>query len=71
MTPNDVKAHYRTGYNFKKVTGMSDNNLTNWFKYGYIPFKSQKKLEEMTGGALKAEWDNSEPYFSKIKQPTK
>lgn len=67
MTPDDVKAHFKTGYNFRSKTGMSDNNLRNWLKCGYVPYKSQRKLEVLTGGDLKAVWDEKEPYFSPVK----
>lgn len=46
---------------------MSPNTLTNWVKCGYVPFKSQKKLEQLTDGKLKAVWDEKEPYFSPAK----
>lgn len=64
MTPNDVKKYFVTGYRLTKLTGMSDNNLSNWEKMGYVPFKSQKKIEELTKGELVAVWDEKEPYFS-------
>lgn len=62
MTPKDVKMHFRTGYQFKKETGMSPNTLTNWIKCGYVPFKSQKKIEQITDGTLIAIWDEKEPF---------
>lgn len=67
MNPNEVRKYFKTGYNLKMTTGMSDNNLNNWDKLGYIPFKSQKKIEHLTKGELKAVWDEKEPYFSPIK----
>lgn len=67
MTPNEVKEHFKTGYQFRKQTAMSPNTLTNWIKCGYVPFKSQKKLEQLTDGILKAVWDDKEPYFSPTK----
>jgi len=62
MTPEEVKEHFKTGYKFRKETGMSPNTLTNWVKCGYVPFKSQKKLEQLTSGLLKAVWDDKEPF---------
>lgn len=64
MTPKEVRDYFGTGYNLNQKTGMSDNNLNNWDKLGYVPFKSQKKIEELTNGELVAVWDNKEPYFS-------
>ena len=56
MTPEDVKKYYRSGYNFRKVTKMSDVSLGNWLRWGYIPEASQYKLERLTNGELKTEW---------------
>ena len=67
MKPKDVKAHYGTGYNFRKETGMSPNTLTNWIKCGYVPYKSQRKIEQLTDGKLGAVWDDNEPFFSPTK----
>jgi hypothetical protein len=67
MKPKDVKKFYKTGYRFRKQTGMSDNTLKNWIDCGYVPFKSQKKIEAITNGILVAEWDDNEPFFSSIK----
>lgn len=63
MTPEQVRVYYDNGYNFKKVTGMSRNSLHNWFKCGFVPFLSQKKLEKLTNGSLIAEWDDKELNF--------
>jgi hypothetical protein len=57
MSPKEVKKYYRTQYNFHKETGMSAMSLCNWLKWGYVPFLSQKKIEELTNGTLKAVWD--------------
>ncbi len=67
MTPEDVKIYFGTGYNLRSKTGMSDHNLRNWAKKGYVPYKTQRKLEEITGGELVAVWDDKEPYFSPTK----
>lgn len=67
MTPKQVRTYFKTGYNLRQKTGMSDNNLNNWDKLGYVPFKSQKKIEELTKGELQAVWDNKEPFCSPIK----
>ncbi len=54
MTLDEVKKHFNTGYQLKKVTGMSYNNIYNWEKLGYVPILSQMKIETRTHGALKA-----------------
>lgn len=64
MTPKEVRKYFGTGYKLNQLTGMSDNNLNNWDKLGYVPFKSQKKIEELTNGELVAVWDKKEAYFS-------
>ena len=60
MTPQDVREHFKTGYNFRKLTGMSDNTMHNWINAGYIPYISQKKIEKVTDGSLVAVWDDQE-----------
>lgn len=56
MTPQELKKYYRTGYNFRKLTGLSPNNLANWLKWGYVPEETQYKLERITNGLFKTEW---------------
>jgi hypothetical protein len=56
MKPTDVKEHFGTAYKFYKATGMSPANLGNWLKWGFVPIKSQYKIEDATNGKLKAEW---------------
>ena len=68
MTPQEVRKYFKTGYRLTQKTGMSDNNLNNWDKLGYVPFKSQKKIEELTQGELKAIWDEKEPFCSPTKR---
>lgn len=68
MTPADVRKYFGTGYKLNQQTGMSDVNFINWDKLGYIPFKSQKKIEKLTNGELVAVWDDKEPYFSPNKK---
>jgi len=56
MTPKNVKKYYKSLYNFNKETGMSCSTLHNWIAWGFVPLRSQIKLEALTNGALKAEW---------------
>lgn len=60
MTPREVKKYFKSGYNFRDKTGMSDNSMHNWIKSGYVPFVSQKHIEKITNGALVAVWDEKE-----------
>lgn len=62
MSPDDVKRFFKTGYAFRAKTKMSANSFANWMKLGFVPFLSQKKIEKLTCGALKAVWeDRDEP----------
>jgi hypothetical protein len=54
MTFEDLRAYYKTGYNFSKQTGLSAMNYSNWKNWGYIPLLSQIKIQRLTKGALKA-----------------
>lgn len=60
MTPQDLQDYFKTGYNFSKLTKMAESSYHNWFKWGYIPYLSQKKIEMLTNKALKAKWDENE-----------
>lgn len=60
MTPQDVKEYYGNGYNFHDVTGMARSSYNNWGRCKFIPFLSQKKIERLTKGKLKAVWDDVE-----------
>lgn len=62
MKPKEVKKHFKTGYRFAKETGMSANTLQNWINAGYVPFRSQKKIELLTENKLVAVWDEKESY---------
>lgn len=59
MTPKEVKKYFKTQYNFHKVTGMSAATLGNWLRWGFVPETSQLKIERITNGALKADWDDN------------
>lgn len=54
MTIDEVKKYFSTSYQFQKKTGMMHNNFLNWEKKGFIPIKTQIKLQELTNGELKA-----------------
>jgi len=58
MSPEDVKKHFGSTYKFNKETNMSNVSLLNWIKKGYVPLESQRKLEILTQGKLKAEWNH-------------
>ncbi len=54
MTLDDVKHFFGTSYNFHLQTGWSHSCYNNWDKKGYVPIKSQIKLQEFTMGKLRA-----------------
>ena len=60
VKPEDVKKHYGSQYNFRKLTGMSASTLANWLKWGRVPEDAQYKLERITDGQLRTEWTKSE-----------
>jgi len=60
MNFEDVKKYFGTYGNFQKKTGMGKNTLTRWKNIGYIPPCSQKRLEQLTNGELKAYWNKEE-----------
>ncbi|HWW39657.1 hypothetical protein [Pedobacter sp.] len=56
MRPKEVYRYYKSSYAFNKETGMSRATLGNWLKWGYVPLKSQVKLQRLTKNDLMAEW---------------
>jgi hypothetical protein len=54
MLLEEVKQYFGTTYQFNKKTGMHHASFSNWEKKGYIPIKTQIKLEKITNGELKA-----------------
>ncbi len=54
MTLEEVRKYYGTGYKFEKVTGMLRSNFWKWKKDGFIPIRSQMKIQDLTKGELKA-----------------
>lgn len=60
MTPEQVEEYYTTAYAFRKATKMSCTNFKNWLGCGFIPYNTQKKIEKLTDGKLKAEWSDAE-----------
>lgn len=56
MVLEEVLKFFGSYRKFSNITKMSTSNIVNWRKRGYIPFKTQKKLEKISNGALQAEW---------------
>jgi len=60
MTLDDLKNHFGNCNKFQEKTGMSHTNYTHWSKIGYVPILTQMKLQKLTGGTLKANFDHGE-----------
>lgn len=54
MTLEDIEQYFGTSYQFSKKTGMPANNYYNWRKAGFIPIRTQIKLQKITEGRLQA-----------------
>lgn len=58
MTLDDLKKFFINGNRFEIETGISHVNWHNWKARGYIPIKSQMKLQKITQGKLIADLDH-------------
>jgi hypothetical protein len=54
MTLEQIENFFGTSYNFHLATGWSHSCYRNWRLKGYVPIKSQMKLQNLTMGKLKA-----------------
>ena len=55
MTVDDVIAYFGSLYKVRDKTDFSMRTAYNWRERGFIPIKSQIRLEKITKGALKAD----------------
>ncbi len=55
MTYDDVIKYFGNAYKVSKTGHFSKTTAYAWKKNGFIPIRTQMKLEEITGGALKAD----------------
>lgn len=58
MKPIDVKNYFKSTYNFAKKTGITHSTLIRWIKLGYIPSDAQIRIERITNGELKVDFDH-------------
>lgn len=58
MTIIEMYKYFGSAYAFNKATGMSATSLSNWKRIGYIPIRSQAKIEQLTNGGLKARFED-------------
>lgn len=54
MTYNDLKEYFDSLYQFSICCNFSFSAPTHWKRQGYIPIKTQFKIEHLTKGELKA-----------------
>ena len=64
MTLEEIKKYFVSGYKFSMITGMAHTNFTNWKKKGYIPILAQHRIEQLTGGELKADFKHAEKQYN-------
>ncbi len=58
MTPADLKQKFGDSQTaIAKAVGVNQSTVHDWFKRDHIPHARQLFIEEMTGGALKADPD--------------
>jgi hypothetical protein len=58
MTLDDVLKYYGTGYKMSKMTNLSASNIIHWKKLGYIPIVTQMRIEKLSQGDLKANFND-------------
>ena len=61
MTIDDIKKHFGSAFDFHRATGMSHANYYHWADYGYIPINTQIKIQKLTNGVLRADYNHDKP----------
>jgi hypothetical protein len=61
MTVEELQNYYKSSYAFGKATKMSPQSYTNWIEWGFIPIESQRKIEALSSGGLKADLKHGRP----------
>ena len=54
MTTEEIRSFFGSTYKFHAATGMSRMTFNNWLTWGYVPFKAQFRLQELSKGKLVA-----------------
>lgn len=52
MTPEEVYQYFKSGYAAAKAIGISNQSFSAFMKNGYVPLKTQRKIEKFTNGKL-------------------
>lgn len=63
MKLSEIKQYFGSSYQFYKKTGMQHSNYLNWERKGFIPIKTQLRLEQLTNGILKADLNHIDRGF--------
>lgn len=71
MTLEDLKDYFKSKLQFEKQTGLKRQNWYGWIKKGYIPLVSQQRLEKLTKGNLKANFEHAKLSAIAPKKPRK
>lgn len=59
MTFDDVVKYFGNKYRASKACGFSVSTPYSWQERGFIPMESQEKIERLTGGELKANYEHT------------
>ena len=54
MTIEELRKYFGSSYKMHKDTGISHTQWIRWMRKGYIPIRSQIRIEEKTEGQLRA-----------------
>lgn len=58
MTLDELKNSFGSFYKAARFLKNSEQSTMNWKRLGYIPIASQMKIEKLTGGELKARFED-------------
>jgi len=59
MKIKEIEDYFGSSVNFVKKTGMARTCWFAWRRKGFVPIKSQFRLEAITGGQLKADYKDA------------
>lgn len=71
MTLDDLRDYFKSKLQFEIQTGLARQNWHGWIKKGYIPLVSQQRLESLTDGKLKANFEHAQLKAITPKKPRK
>jgi hypothetical protein len=71
MTLDDLKDYFKSKLQFEKQTGLKRQNWHAWIKKGFIPLVSQQRIESLTNGDLKANFEHAKLKTITPKKPRK